>query len=77
MADCKKKNCNVIFYTRRWVGKHLFLVCSGGDVIESFVQWFLFVVTALYCLCAALYCTLAVQQLSLPEMQLSRASLTG
>lgn len=41
------------------------------------VQWFLFAVTALSCLCAALYCMAAVEQLSLPEMQLSRACLVG
>lgn len=52
----------------------MFLVLHGGAVVESFVRWFMSVVTALSCLCAALYCMLAVEQLSLPEMQLSRAS---
>ncbi len=78
MADWKRKMVMSFFFIQdSSVGGHLFLVCRGGEVVKSFVQWFLFVVTALSCLCAALYCMLAVEQLSLPEMQLSRASLTG
>lgn len=35
--------------------KHLCLDFTGGDVVKSCVQWFLFVVTALSCPCAALH----------------------
>lgn len=58
MTDCKKKNCNVIFIQDgQDIGgkKHLCLDFTGGDVVKSCVQWFLFVVTALSCPCAALH----------------------
>lgn len=53
------------------------MVQRRGNVVKSFVHWFLFAVTAISCLCAALYCMLTVEELSLPEMQLNRASITG
>lgn len=44
--------------------KPLFLVTSKQQFLKIFVQWLVFVVTALSCLCAALYWMLAANQLS-------------